>query len=88
MKKDKANKQSSGAGDKSGVKELVPPPSYIEERLNLWNKLKAQYDANLASKPETPIKVTLPDGKVVEGVAWKTTMYDVAKGIRWVITEE
>lgn len=81
MKKDRANKQSSGTGDKSGVKELVPPPSYIEERLNLWNKLKAQYDANLASKPETPIKVTLPDGKVVEGVAWKTTMYDVAKGI-------
>lgn len=68
--------------EKSSVSELKPWPSYIEERLNLWNKFKAQRDAELASKPETPIKVTLPDGKVVEAVAWKTTAYDIAKGIR------
>ena len=31
--------------------------------------------------PETPIKVTLPDGKAVDGIAWKTTPYDIAKNI-------
>uniref|UniRef100_H2YMV0 threonine--tRNA ligase n=1 Tax=Ciona savignyi TaxID=51511 RepID=H2YMV0_CIOSA len=28
-----------------------------------------------------PIKVTLPDGKVVEGNSWRTTPYEVAQGI-------
>ncbi|XP_066245938.1 threonine--tRNA ligase 1, cytoplasmic isoform X1 [Euwallacea similis] len=78
MKKDKMKKET---GDKSEVSELKPPPSYIAERLTLWNKLKAQYDAEVALKPEAPIKVTLPDGRVIEGIAWKTTMYDVARGI-------
>ncbi|XP_018563321.1 threonine--tRNA ligase, cytoplasmic isoform X1 [Anoplophora glabripennis] len=81
LAKMKKNKQIAAEGDKSSAKELRPPPSYIEERLALWNKLKAQYDAELSSKPEKSIKVTLPDGKVVEAVAWKTTAYDIARGI-------
>ncbi|CAG9765673.1 unnamed protein product [Ceutorhynchus assimilis] len=80
MKKEKS-KSNAAAGDKSTVGELKPPPAFIEERLNLWNKLKAQYEADLAAKPEAPIKVTLPDGKVVDAVAWRTTVYDIAKGI-------
>lgn len=79
----KKNKQNSGEGDKTtNAKELHPLPNYIEERLVLWNKLKARYDAELSSKPEKSIKVNLPDGKVVEAVAWKTTAYDIARGIR------
>ncbi|CAH1997183.1 unnamed protein product [Acanthoscelides obtectus] len=80
MKKKKQTSQPGG-DSKSFAKELNPAPSYIAERLTLWNKLKAQYDAELASKPEKSIKVTLPDDKVVEAVAWKTTAYDIAKGI-------
>ncbi|XP_019764650.2 threonine--tRNA ligase 1, cytoplasmic isoform X2 [Dendroctonus ponderosae] len=80
MKKEKV-KQNVASGDKSGVSELKPPPSFIQERLQLWDKLKAQYEADLAAKTPAPIKVTLPDGKVVEATAWKTTVYDVAKGI-------
>ncbi|KAJ8977476.1 hypothetical protein NQ317_001758 [Molorchus minor] len=81
LAKMKKNKQSGPAGDKASAKELNPPPPYIQERLNLWNKLKSQYDAELNSKPEKPIKVTLPDGKIVEAIAWKTTAYDIARGI-------
>ncbi|KAG5876979.1 hypothetical protein JTB14_008125 [Gonioctena quinquepunctata] len=78
----KKNKQAAqGGGDNTVAKELNPWPTFIEERLTLWNKLKSQYDANIASKPEKIIKVTLPDGKIVEGTAWKTTAYDIAKGI-------
>ncbi len=29
-----------------------------------------------------PIKVTLPDGNQIDGVAWKTTPYEVAASIR------
>lgn len=78
----KKNKQTApGGGDSGTLKELSPWPAYIEERLKLWNKLKAEYDADIAKKPQEPIQVTLPDGKVVEGVAWKTSPYDIAKGI-------
>lgn len=55
----------------------------LQERLVLWDKLKAQYDAELQAMPEKTIIITLPDGKEVEGLAWKTSPYDVAKGIRY-----
>lgn len=61
--------------------ELNPPPSYIEDRIKFFDELKAQYDAELESKTKAPIKVTLPDGKEVEGLSWKTTPYEVAQGI-------
>lgn len=35
----------------------------------------------MAAKPRQLIKVTLPDGKVVEGTSWESTPYDIAKGI-------
>lgn len=79
--KDKKEK-SAGAGDKSTVSEIKPWPAYIQHRLDMWDQLKIKYAAELSAKPQTPIKVTLPDGKVVDAVAWNTTAYDVAKGIR------
>lgn len=61
--------------------ELNPWPFYIDERLELWDKLKAKYDAEIQSKENTPISITLPDGAVKEGLSWKTTPYDVAAEI-------
>lgn len=77
-------KKSGGGDNASKVKELKPWPSYIQDRLDLWDKLKVKYEEELASKPQLPIKVTLPDGKQVDAVAWKSTAYDVAKSIRFV----
>lgn len=75
--------KKAGKGDeKSSIKELNPWPAYIQERLTMWDKLKAEYVSELENKPATPIKITLPDGKEVDCTAWKTTPYDVAKGIR------
>ncbi|XP_028270939.1 threonine--tRNA ligase 1, cytoplasmic [Parambassis ranga] len=77
-------KGKNAAGDSGGKTELSPPPSYIDERLNLYTKLKAEHDALMAeraTKDSKPIKVTLPDGKVVEAESWKTTPYQVACGI-------
>lgn len=69
-------------GEKGQKNVCVEPPEFIQERLNLFMKLKQEAEAELANKPQTPIKVTLPDGKEVEATAFKTTAYDVAKGIR------
>lgn len=47
----------------------------------MWDRLKAEADAELAAKVPEPIGITLPDGKVVEGQSWRTTPYEIALGI-------
>ncbi|XP_059911123.1 threonine--tRNA ligase 1, cytoplasmic [Gadus macrocephalus] len=84
--KDGSKKKAKGSagGDSAAKGELSPPPTYIEERLSLYTTLKAEHDALQAQRAESdskPIKVTLPDGKVVDGESWKTTPYQVAAGI-------
>ncbi|XP_064259508.1 threonine--tRNA ligase 1, cytoplasmic isoform X2 [Passer domesticus] len=72
-----------GAGD-GGRSELNPWPAFINERLEMYNKLKAEHDALLAERAANdskPIKVTLPDGKQVDAESWKTTPYEIACGI-------
>lgn len=76
-------KKGASANEKSNARELNPWPQYIQDRMVLWDKLKTQYDAELVAKPNIPIKVTLPDGKEIDGISWKTTVYDIAKGIRY-----
>uniref|UniRef100_A0A8C3LIP3 threonine--tRNA ligase n=1 Tax=Chrysolophus pictus TaxID=9089 RepID=A0A8C3LIP3_CHRPC len=59
-------------------------PSFIEDRLKLYETLKKEHDALLAYRAanETkPIKITLTDGKIVNGESWKTTPYQLAVGI-------
>ncbi|KAL7392066.1 hypothetical protein ABVT39_019109 [Epinephelus coioides] len=77
-------KAKSAAGDSGGRAELTPAPQYIDDRLTLYAKLKAEHEALMAeraAKDSRPIKVTLPDGKVVDAESWKTTPYQVACGI-------
>lgn len=75
------SKDASGDG---GRAELSPWPEYINTRLEMYNKLKAEHDAILAEKAEKeskPITVTLPDGKQVPAESWRTTPYQIACGI-------
>lgn len=80
----KKAKKTAAAGDAGGRSERSPPPKFIEERLSLYTKLKAEHDALMAERMENdsqPISVTLPDGKVIDALSWKTTPYEVACGI-------
>lgn len=83
MKKEKQkNAEAAGGGAAvNKVKELSPPPEFIDARIQLWDKFKKEYDAEVAAKPRAPIQITLPDGKIVAGVSWETTPYAVAAGI-------
>lgn len=47
----------------------------------MWSRLKAERDEWIASQANDPISVTLPDGKNVDAVSWRTTPYDIASGI-------
>jgi len=61
--------------------ELEQWPDFIQQRIVLFDKLMAEYKEEVAQKLRDPIKITLPDGKVVDGKAWETTPFEVAKGI-------
>ncbi|XP_070500476.1 threonine--tRNA ligase 1, cytoplasmic-like isoform X2 [Chironomus tepperi] len=74
-------KQLEDMGVETGIKELNPPPNYIEERIKLYDKLRDEYLEELKAKPREKIQITLPDGKVVEGLSWETTPYEIAAGI-------
>ncbi|XP_025423216.1 threonine--tRNA ligase, cytoplasmic isoform X2 [Sipha flava] len=77
-KKKMAMKEKEG---RSKVSEMKPLPTYIEDRLKIWDKLKEEYNTELANKVLEPITVTFPDGKTTNAKAWQSTPYEVAKGI-------
>lgn len=62
--------------------QLSPPPEFIEFRQKMWDRLKKEYDDWVNEQTPQPIKVKLPDGKVIDGQSWRTTPYEVAKSIR------
>jgi len=47
----------------------------------MYDAIKARKQAELAAKEHVPIKVTLRDGKVIEGKAWETTPLSIAESI-------
>ena len=59
------------------VKESNAP--FIKERAELWDKLYAAQEEKNKSLPQQPIKITLPDGKEVEGTSNVTTPYNIAE---------
>ena len=63
------------------MSELSPPPDFIAQRMEMFDRLKAEQDAMLAAKTPEDITITLPDGKQVAGKSWRTTPYEVACGI-------
>lgn len=77
-KKTKAKKQKGGdSGEDAGPLELSPQPQFIDHRIQVFDKLKSKFDAEIAAKPRYPIEITLvadgKPGKVVEGKAWETS---------------
>ncbi|NWZ78822.1 SYTC2 ligase, partial [Poecile atricapillus] len=74
--------------DQIHVLQLQCVPSFIEDRLKLYEALKKEHDALLAyraANQSKSIKITLTDGETVEGESWKTTPYQIAVGISQVL---
>ncbi|KAJ3293577.1 threonyl-tRNA synthetase [Rhizoclosmatium sp. JEL0117] len=92
----KEKEMSSAPAKKSKGKEAVageyplectPRPSYIQHRIDMFDELKLAYDAEIAAKPRVPIKVTLPDGRDMDGTAWETSPMDIAKTLSKSLSE-
>jgi len=76
-KKDKKVK-SGGSGT---ADELSPPPAFIQERIDMFDKIKAEYDADVAKKPRVNINILLDNDRIECGKSWETTPADVARSI-------
>jgi threonyl-tRNA synthetase len=61
--------------------ELRPAPSFLEQRLSLFEKLWNEQQQAAAQKPREKINITLPDGKVHVGTSWETTPLEIVRGI-------
>jgi threonyl-tRNA synthetase len=80
--KPQGKKKEKKAGASSAQsEELQPPAKYIQDRLDLYDSIKAEYLENLAKKPHEDITVTFPDGKTRIGKSWETTPGEIARGI-------
>ncbi|KAM4749501.1 threonine--tRNA ligase 2, cytoplasmic-like isoform 2-T2 [Rhinophrynus dorsalis] len=81
----KRKKEKKTTKDDDGLKQETPTaPVFIKDRLQLYDILKREHDALLADRAANqskPIKITLANGKVIDGESWKTTGYQVAAGI-------
>ncbi|KXX78274.1 Threonine--tRNA ligase, cytoplasmic [Madurella mycetomatis] len=65
----------------TGPLEMQPPPAFIQERLELFDRLYKEQQEDLARKPRDDIQITMPDGAVKPGKAYETTPAEIAKGI-------
>jgi threonyl-tRNA synthetase len=64
--------------------EMDPQPAFIQARIAMFERLKAEQDAFVAAQPRVPIEVRLADGRVYAGpdvLAWQTTPVDVCKAL-------
>jgi threonyl-tRNA synthetase len=81
-KKPKKEKKAPAEADASaGPLELQPPPAFIQERIDLFDRLYKEQQEELARKPHDDILITMPDGTVKPGKAYETTPAEIAKGI-------
>ncbi|ELU38637.1 Ths1p [Rhizoctonia solani AG-1 IA] len=58
--------------------ELNPPPEFFDHRIQIYDKLKKEYDEFVSAQPREPITITLPDGSTKEGKSWETSPMSIA----------
>lgn len=61
--------------------KLTKSPVYINNRIQMYDALIQNQKQKLALVEKLPIKITLKDGKVLEGVSFQTTPHEIARKI-------
>ncbi|XP_077174454.1 threonine--tRNA ligase 1, cytoplasmic-like [Paroedura picta] len=85
-KQKKEWKKENKAANEFGSQE----PSYIQDRLQLYEALRKEHDGLLASRAASQsrtIQVLLADGKKAEGRSWQTTPHQVAQTVSRALAE-
>ena len=76
-----------GQSEADGTLKLNPPPDFISHRIKLFEKLKTQYDAEIAQRPRGKINITLDNDRIEIGTAWETTPLWIARQISKSLSE-
>ncbi|XP_078388580.1 threonine--tRNA ligase 1, cytoplasmic-like [Cetorhinus maximus] len=87
--KNKKEERSPTRGEAKSI-EWGEWPSYVEERLRLYESLKQEHDSKLserAAQHSRIITITMPNSTEIRGESWKTTPYQVACQISWRLAE-
>ena len=79
--KNKATVAAAAVAGSGRPLEVSPTPEYVAHRIKMFDELKAKYEAHVAAQPRQPIKITLPDGRQMDGIAWESTPLQIAKMI-------
>ncbi|KIM92325.1 hypothetical protein PILCRDRAFT_810369 [Piloderma croceum F 1598] len=82
--KDKKDKNAASA---AYPLELQPAPGFIDHRIKIFEKLKAEHDEFVKAQPREDIVITMPDGSERKGKSWETSPMDVAKEISKSLSE-
>ncbi|GAA5976498.1 hypothetical protein JCM5350_001711 [Sporobolomyces pararoseus] len=86
-KKEKKGKKGDLAAGMAAL-ELDPKPQYIDSRIEMFDRLKKEYDEKVANMPREPITITLPDGTTKEGTSWESSPMSIALGISKSLAEK
>lgn len=79
--KESGSRMENATGHIGGAFQLTEKPQFLTERDNIFQRFWAENEALIATLPDQEITITLPDGTVKTGVAFKTTPYDIALSI-------
>ncbi|KAI8854087.1 hypothetical protein BC829DRAFT_426875 [Chytridium lagenaria] len=72
-------KQKGQAAGEYPLEYVSPRPDFIQHRISMFDELMKTYKEEVAAKPRLDIKISLPDGRDMDGKAWETTPMDIAK---------
>ncbi|KAJ3415681.1 threonyl-tRNA synthetase [Chytridiales sp. JEL 0842] len=81
MSTPKKEKKVKAPADGANPLEVSPPPAFLQHRIQMFERLYNEYLAEVAAKPRVDIKISLPDGRDIDGKAWETTPLDIAKSL-------
>lgn len=83
--KSRATKESgarmANTGHIGGPFTVRENPEFLATRAALFDQFLAESERKTQERPDEPISITLPDGTVKSGLAFKTSPYDVALSI-------
>ncbi|GAA5833992.1 hypothetical protein JCM5353_008605 [Sporobolomyces roseus] len=86
-KKDKKGKKGDVVAGMAAL-ELDPKPEYFDSRIQMFDRLKKEYDEKIANMPRESITITLPDGTTKEGTSWESSPMSIALGISKSLAEK
>ena len=81
LTKESGERADAWTGKIGGPFTVEKDPSWLATRATIYDEIIAAQNARIAAKPRVPIRVTLPDGSVKDGVSWETTPLSIAEGI-------